>query len=87
MAFIDFESQCEIGTAQNSIVGTPGYQAPEVLDGSYFPYSPEKTDIYSIGITLKVILENFIKRFKMKYDNLEHALDLIKIMTNKYKPS
>lgn len=67
-------------------MGTQGYTAPEVFNGSYFPYDPEKSDLYSLGITIKLVIESFMRQFKVTYKWAEAASKVISIMTNRRDP-
>ena len=46
----DFGHAAKSGTFMNDFAGTPGYMAPEIIEGK--AYDGYKVDIYSLGVTL-----------------------------------
>jgi Serine/threonine protein kinase len=71
-------------TGMSTVVGTPYYVAPEIINGHYGP----ECDIWSLGVILHVLLVGYppfrgenkaeiFKKFKAKYNLKEKEFDTV----------
>ena len=77
LKIIDFglATKIEFGVSLNSVVGSPYYVSPEVLDGKY----DEKCDVWSIGILCFVLLTGNPPFYSSDRNELYHKIKTDKI--------